>query len=40
MVMTFTLGLTALTGVNFVRLAANSHSDQVIKAPTFDLLSR
>jgi hypothetical protein len=37
---TFTVGLNALTGINVIKAGAAVHSDQLVKAPTFDLLPR
>lgn len=38
LVLTFTVGLSALTGVNVVKPGAAMHKDVLVKAPTFDLL--
>jgi hypothetical protein len=34
----FTLGLTAMTGINVVKMGPAAHKDVLRKAPTFDLL--
>jgi hypothetical protein len=38
LVLSFTVGLTALTGINVVKPGSAVHKDVLVKAPTFDLL--
>jgi hypothetical protein len=38
LVLTFTVGLTAMTGINVVKPGAAVHKEVLMKAPTFDLL--